>query len=119
MTQDTLSPPFRTSVLPSVLRSFDYILFISRQLNALADLFHANRLAVLDHDPHLTEVQRPDHLDQLFFGFGQNNIRFILHKFHLQNEKTAAVPSTAAAVFLQSNKTSLPIARVQRSVPFP
>ena len=77
--RDTLSPSFRTSVLPSVLRSFDYILFISRQLNALADLFHPNGLAVLDHDPHLTEVQRSDHLYQLLFGFGQNNIGIGLH----------------------------------------
>ena len=86
MTQDTLSPSFRTSVLPSVLRSFVYVLFVGRQLNASADLFHTNRMPILDHHPYLTVVQRTDDLDQFLFCIGQYNIGISLHFQHLQTK---------------------------------
>ena len=86
MTQDTLSPSFRTSVLPSVLRSFVYILFLRRKLNTSADFFHTNRMPIFDHHPYLTVVQRADDLDQFLFRIGQYNLGISLHSHHLQTK---------------------------------
>jgi len=74
----TLSLIFRTSVLPSVLINYLYLLFTG-ELDAAADFLHPNGAAVLDHDPNFTVIQRTDHFDQLLLRLGKYHILIWLH----------------------------------------
>ena len=87
--------------------SINRYLSFAGELDAPADLLHPNGAAVLDHDPKFPVIQRTDHFDELLLRFGQLHILIVLHDFPSSKQKAAAVPNTAAAVFLRNTKAFL------------